>query len=340
MKRQLTESSFRSIDNMNPDELKMYLLENGSIFWAERQRVDVDEDGDGIVDKTSIASGLRWMRNHPYEFDYNILTHDDLIRLSLDSWLKEIESKGALGTDRNPMPVETYNNLVRWDEWQGGYVEALGYVGIAASSLYGNSIYLSGSWYACGTPQNPVRVANYYKCSIENKWEGGYVDTWGYVSESTQILGCSVGAFADVDAGEGTLGTIMNIGTYFGYNMSVKGLREEFASFWDANSQSYRIDDKTLEEFFNRNFYHSVNQDLKSALKAHDGVVLRQVTNKSEEHGEIRCYGRDMMLVDYNPMRKKYECIEPLGPSMISILEKAIQSGKIELKQFIHARTS
>ena len=41
MKKSLTENSFRSIDDMSPDELKSYLDENG--YWDFYDKIFIEE---------------------------------------------------------------------------------------------------------------------------------------------------------------------------------------------------------------------------------------------------------------------------------------------------------
>ena len=134
------------------------------------------------------------------------------------------------------------------------------------------------------------------------------------------------------------LGTIMNISTYLGFGFSIDSLREMFEPYYDKQTKSYRIDDKVLGDFLRRYNDFSVHQEIEPALADHDAVLLRKVTSKFEEYSEIRCYGLDYMLVDYNPIRQVYDCIEPLEPSVTAFSKKDIRDGKLEIRKFMYRR--
>lgn len=259
----------------------------------------------------------------------------------MEEWLKRMEEEnGTPGSENNPNSIEAYNAFASCDEWDGGYVEGLGYVGIAASSLYGNSLYLSGSWYDCGSPQNPVRVAKFYKLTFENRWKGGNVSSWGYVSESTRILGCSTETLAKVDVGEETLGTLINVSHSLGHGIvTIESMRNEFKDFWDTARNRYEIDDKTLSEYIRQNFYYAQTSDIKEGLAAHKTILLRQVTRTTDDSLGIRKYGYDVMVVDYNVVKHKYECIEPTVPSVTEISENDIREGKIEVQTHVLSKS-
>lgn len=329
MKKSLSESSFRSINSMSPDELKGYLERNGEVYWSNNIKID-----------NQIVSGWIWARKEPVEYDYNILTHEDLIKLQLGTWLKSMEEEGAAGTASNSISIEAYNTFASCDEWHGGYVEGFGYIGVAASSLYGNSLYLSGSWHACGTLQNPVRVAKYYKLTFEDRWRGGYVKSWGHVSESTKVLGCSTETITKVGEGERTLGTLINVETSLGRKMtSIESMKSKFKDFWNVEKRSYEIDDKTLSEYIRKNFYYATTDKVEQGLADHKTVLLRKVTKVIEDDYVIKKYGYDVMAVDYDAMKHNYECIDPIGPSVISISKKDARDGKIEVQTHVLSRS-
>lgn len=331
MKKSLTENSFRSIDDMSPDELKSYLDENG--YWDFYDKIfieGIEKEGEGVT----------WIRKHPHEFEYNILTHEDLIKLQLSTWLQRMREEGAPGMKNNPNSVEAYNAFARCDEWRGGYVEGYGYIDVAASSLYGNSLCLGNSWYACGAPQNPIRVAKFYKLSLANRWRGGDVSSWGYVSENTKILGCSTETLTQVGQGEVTLGTLINVNHSLGHGVvTIESMKNRFKDFWDTARNSYQIDDGTLSEYIRQNFYYAQTNDIKEGLAQHKTSLLRQVTRTTDDYQGIKKYGYDVMVVDYNGIKHKYECIEPTGPSVTSISEKDIREGKIEIQTHILSKS-
>lgn len=331
MKKNLTENSFRSIGDMSPDELISYLDENG--YWDFYDKIfieGVETEGEGVT----------WIRKHPHEFEYNILTHEDLIKLQLGTWLQRMKEEGAPGMKNNPNSIEAYNAFASCDEWRGGYVEGSGYIDVAASSLYGNSLCLGNSWYACGSPQNPVRVAKFYKLSLENRWRGGDVSSWGYVSENTKILGCSTETLTQVGKGEVTLGTLINVNHSLGHSVvTIESMKNRFKDFWDTARNSYQIDDGALSEYIRQNFYYAQTNDIKEGLAKHKTSLLRQVTRTTDDYQGIKKYGYDVMVVDYNGIKHKYECIEPTGPSVTYISEKDIREGKIEIQTHVLSKS-
>lgn len=332
MKKQLTENSFQSIiDGMTLEDLKKYLEEEGDLYYSED--VDVPVEGG-----TKTTSGWVWARKHPIEYDYNILTHEELLELKLADWLRRIEEEGAPGTTGNSLSIEAYNNFARCDVWHGGYVEGYGYIGVAASSLYGNSLCLNGSWCECGSQSNPVTAAKFYKLMLENRWKGGYVRSWNYVSANTKILGSSLD-LERVSPSEVTLGSIINVGNSLGRNMHISTLRERFKDYWDEMRKKYEIDDKTLSEFFRTTFYHAVVGGIRDGLAQHKPIFLRIVDRKVNDYGEITRYGTDYMVVDYNEIRRTYECIEPITPSVVSVSVKNIQEGKTEILTYIFSKS-
>lgn len=336
MKKSLTGSSFGTIGGMDAAEFFKYLDDNGEWYWSEKQKVEVyDEDGNVIGIKK--VPGWRWVRKTPHEFEYNILTHEDLMNLKLEEWLKRMEEEGA---ERKPNSIEIYNALAAYDEWDGGNVEGFGYIGVAASSMYGNSLYLSGSWYASGSPQNPVRIAKFYKLSFEDRWKGGYVDSWGYVSESTEILGCSTETLTKVNKGEETLGTLINVHHSLGHGVvTIESMKNKFKDFWDVASKSYQIDDRTLSEYIRQHFYYAQTDDVKEGLGQHKTVFLRKVTDTIEDNLGFRKYGHDVMVIGYDAMRHNYECIESTGLAIVTVSEKDIRDGIIEIQTYVLSRS-
>lgn len=174
----------------------------------------------------------------------------------MEEWLERMEKEnGTPSSENNPNSIEAYNAFASCDEWDGGYVEGFGYIDVAASSQYVDSLYLSGSWYACGSPRNLVHIAKFYKLTFENRWKGGDVSLWGYVLENTRILGCSTETLAKVDVGEETLGTLINVSHSLGYGIvTIESMRNEFKDFWDTARNRYEIDDKTLSEYIRQHF--------------------------------------------------------------------------------------
>ena len=320
MKKVLDENSFSSWGNMSEYERYVYLKNNGY----------VGENKEGLP---------TWYRKYPIEYDNNIITWDELTQMHIDAWLDELYKQA----ESDKIPIESYNEYVRHDAWLGGEVENFGYIAVAASSLYGNSIYLpSGSWYACGTPENPVDIAKFYKLAFEKKWNGGDVNTWGRVSNSTTLLGASI-PVTNTIVGEETLGCIANIdGSHMGRGTSLQSLRNDFKDFWNEEEKRYDIDSNTLSKYLSQKFScYIIVEDLKTAIKNHRRIILRKVTHTEQILGTENYYGIDLMLVNYNYVKGTFDCINSAGttlnpgPIVESIKESDISNGKVKIKTFI-----
>lgn len=219
------------------------------------------------------------------------------------------------GTGNKPISPSTYNNLARHDEWHGGYVDGFGYIAEeTSSSMYGNSIIMGGSLYACGPGgMAAVRKAKFYQLKKEGRWRGGNVEDWGHISQSTQILGSSYSINETVSAGENTLGAIMLISCAMERGASLTTLQKDFANYWNEEKGCYEIDSRTLSSYLRANFPYDDPiygpDDVSIALANHRIVFLRQITRKYDDFGETKSYGYDSMIVDSNLLKHVYECL-------------------------------
>ena len=120
------------------------------------------------------------------------------------------------GNSNTPISIEAYNVFAKWGKWKGGYVQNLGYVGVPVASIaeYGFPIY-SNSWYNPGSSGYSFLQAKFYDLRNKGLWKGGYVDTWDYVSDTTHVLGSSLG-FVSVNSSERQLGNVVNLSSEIG----------------------------------------------------------------------------------------------------------------------------
>lgn len=137
-----------------------------------------------------------------------------------------------------------------------------------------------------------------------------------------------------------TLGTLINVNHSLGHGVvTIESMKNRFKDFWDTARNSYQIDDGALSEYIRQNFYYAPTNDIKEGLVQHKTSLLRQVTRTTDDYQGIKKYGYDVMVVDYNGIKHKYECIEPTGPSVTSISEKDIREGKIEIQTHILSKS-
>ena len=279
------------------DSLLEYMEKNGT-FLCGNHWISISENGNWAHDVKTFA--WSWFRDHPYIYEYNFLTHKDLEKLE-KSWLAQQLDKELNGKLPDPT-IEEYNMLASAGEWYGGYVQGLGFVEQAASSLYGAPIY-NNSWIQRGEPDNPVSQGQFYKFKKEGRWHGGFVDTWDYVSASKNILGSSYGKLQVVNDGESFLGAIINASTMIAYGgLTYEGTKETFADYYDRDVKKYLIPSNELSTILNRYFIASAIErmdDIDNALSKHLPVFVRHITEKvTLSNGEEISYGEDGLIVD------------------------------------------
>lgn len=183
MKKKLTENSF--------DVLKTQLR----VLSEDQQRAAVgggyfEDYGIGYYDQ---EGNYHWTRSREdtsgsYGSTYNSFWDSTNSGGLSGTGMYEDDSVNGYGNNNNPITIEDYNFLVRNDNWYGGFVENIGYVGMFATSVdYGNSIY-NGSWVRYGDAGYPVSQSDFFQLWNDGKWNGGYVSGFDYVSrEATEI---------------------------------------------------------------------------------------------------------------------------------------------------------
>ena len=292
------------------DEFYKYIKENGS-FCDSRKWRDVDERE---------FRNWTWKRKHPVETEFNYITSKQIADELYKKALAEAFGERMDQTKPVALPVKDYNELVQDDAWEGGYVETLGYVEVAASSLYGNSVYLS-SWVACGEQNNPVALSRFYELSRNGQWRGGYVGDWGYVSNTQHIPGSSLD-FESVESGEGIIGCIVNVQNMIVHGGSVESVREKLKPYYNANRNEYVVENNDLFNILNS--YFIVNtlhgyKDVNEALSNHKVVMLR-VNNRTEiVNGETRKYGNDFIVLASSLIKSEYTLLDTVGCKVATI---------------------
>ena len=183
MRKKLTENSF--------DALKTQFR----VLSEEEQRAIVgggyfDDYGIGYYD---LEGNYHWTRSREdtsgsYGSSYNDFWNSSNSGALSGSGMYEDDPHNGYGKKSNPITIEDYNFLVRNDNWLGGFVENIGYVGMYATSVdYGNSLY-TGSWVRYGDPAYPVSQSDFFQLWNDGKWMGGYVSGFNYVGrEATEV---------------------------------------------------------------------------------------------------------------------------------------------------------
>lgn len=325
MKKTLDENSFfvtkNTLGDMTENEFLDYLETNGKVcctvgYWGWIRNLPINDPG------------------YDEENKENYLTYSDLINRQLE-WIRKGYVNGP-GTSKSfPASIETYNRFAKWDVWHGGYVENHGYIGVPSSSEYGCPLFL-GSWYSRGSSANPFRVESFYKLQAANNWPGGEVENWGYVDSYKKVLGSSL-SFDTVPASERQLGNIYNLSAEIGYStIELRRLREQFKSSYSESLRAYDIDNVTLRNFLNSQFYASSNTNLKKALLARDGIILRIVTREGSINGQKVNYGDDFLIVDYNGLLRTYIYVNPVDLSVGSISADIFSDSSIKIEKFIY----
>ena len=281
--------------------------------------------------------GWYWIRKELVTDNYNYLTKDDLQQMIMSDLFQD--RYNLPGNSNNGISIEAYNRFAKWDIWEGAYVDQLGFVSAPpASQYYGASLYLN-SWVAQGGSGAPLSAQKFYKLKYDGHWVGGYVSGWGYVSKETSILGSSL-SFLTVIGSEAQLGNISNLSREINRSINLTTLREYFKNCWDTAQNRYRIDDYAMRAFIDRYFYPSSSNDVISALSAHDGVILRIVTQTVIKDGKTLRYGDDYLIVDYNALHRQFIFVSPVYGGLGSIDAVPILENKIEFITFACKRSN
>ena len=269
-----------------------------------------------------------WFRTKPDPGSDGIKDYLDrrsLEEMGLGSFAIQNIEEVAYGTQQHPMPRDKYNILAHHDEWKGGYVEDFGYMHVeTSSSLYGNSIFVGNSLNTCGPNGYAVRKAKFYKLIAEGRWNGGSVDDWGQVSRNTQILGSSLAIERANNASEQDLGSIANVERALGSNSTIESLKQKFQQCWNEGKGRYLISSQQLLEHFGTSRWDPTS-DMEMALATRKIVHIRIIDQKYDEWGEVRNYGSDYMLVDYNSLRHVFEYLSSYSLSIGKIPENDVK---------------
>lgn len=302
------DDKFPNID----DDFKRYLEDNGCLYDY------------GPAFSTSDRN-WGWVRKKPEEEKKNETNSRELIDKLCRAQVEEMIRKSMEANKPVGLPLDKFNALVKDDAWNGGYVERLGYVEVAASSLYGNSIFLS-SWVACGEQNNPVPLRRFYELSKEGRWNGGHVGTWGYVSKTQHIPGSSLD-FESVKSGEEPIGCIVNALNMIVYGGTSAGIKEQLKEYYDKSRDEYVIENGSLYNVLNKYFLVTAlyrHSDITSALQKHKVVFLRMVNRTETVNGELRKYGKDFLILDCSVSKSEYVALDTVGCSIFTIGYKEI----------------
>lgn len=329
MKKKLTEDSFKAVEKLSTVSLA-YLKHfgflhypNGNVYWV-RSLYD-----DGTWEEPTNVNFL------------------DLAKIP------ELRSAALLepehpGTATWPLAISAYNTFARCDKWSGGYVQRLGYVGVPAASVdYGCSLFTS-SWIRRGEVGNEVSVADFYRLKHENRWRGGNVDTWGYVSTGTSVLGTSTATIQTVPSdGMSTLATIANVCNSLGRNIDPFSLKEVFKAY-SKDGVNFEIDDYNLGEYMRKQVYHYFTYNSKSSpnivdlitkeLRNHRSILARIVKETRNISGRDCKFGYDVFVVDYNWAENAFTYIDPVLGGTLNIPIDDLLKDNIEVLFYIYDR--
>ncbi len=295
------------------DEFYKYIEENG-VFWDSKCWSDVYGHK---------GRNWAWVRSHRIPVEYNYVTSkqiaDELYKKALaDAFGQKMDPNKPVA-----LSIDSYNDLVKCDAWEGGYVERLGYVEVAASSLYGNSIYLN-SWVACGEQNNPVSLKRFYELSRKGQWRGGYVNKWGYVSHTQHIPGSSLD-FESVERGEETVGSVVNALNMIAHGGSADSMKERLSQYYDTVRNEYVVENndlfKVLHNYFIVTKLHNYD-DVNTALSKHKAVLLRVVDRTESSIGETRKYGKDYLILSSSITKSEYVILDSVGCAISTISYK------------------
>lgn len=299
MKKKLSESSFASLDRLEQNIARAgdggYLATHGVGYYSS--------DGN-----------YYWVRtgDKPTASEYQDYYWDSTINVSEFMQEYEANSDNGYGKVNNPITIVDYNQFVRWGVWHGGYVQNFGYIGVAASSLYGNPIW-ANSWYDYGTKEYPVSVEDFYRISQSNEWKGGYVSGWDYVSDGHKILGCSSGLSpVSVEDGMCTVGCIVNASYMLNENRSVEGVFSDLKKYWSSELNRFIYDESLLSSILNK--YFKATQ-ISGVGKVNNALAQRKVVFchyvRHEDAASIQ--NHDTILVAGNHVKDGYITLEPSG---------------------------
>ncbi len=299
MKKKLSEKSFASLDILEQNIAKVndgdYLSTHGVGYYSS--------DGN-----------YYWVRtaNKTTSSEYQENYWDSTINVSEFIQEYSANSENGYGKAVNPITIADYNQFVKWGVWHGGYVKDFGYIDVAASSLYGNSIW-ANSWYAYGTKEYPVSVEDFYRISQKNQWRGGYVYGWDYVSDGHKILGCSSNISpVSVEDGMCTVGSIVNASYMLNENRSVESVFKELEKYWSPELKRFIFDESTLSYILNKYFKATQISDVReinNALALQKVVFCHYVTNEDE----YSIQHHDTIIVDGSYVKDGYITLEPSG---------------------------
>lgn len=294
------------------DGFKRYLEENGDLYDADRSCSTSDRS-------------WGWVRKKKEEEGKNKTNSRELLDKLCRAQVEEMIRKSMEANKPVGLPVDEFNAMVKDGAWDGGYVQTLGYVEVAASSLYGNSIYLS-SWIPCGEQNNPVPVRRFYELSKEGRWGGGHVGNWGYVSNTQHIPGSSLN-LESAGQGEEIVGCIANAQNMIAYGSSVDSVKESLKQYYDKSRNEFVVENYDLYSVLNRYFIVNAlyrHEDINKALSDHKVVFLRMVDRIETVKGETHKYGKDYLVLDSSVFNSEYILLDTFGCKIFSIGYKDI----------------
>ena len=108
---------------------------------------------------------------------------------------------------------------------------------------------------------------------------------------------------------------------------NLDNVREYFLQFWNEHTNTYDIDDRMLRKYLDERL-EPVRQILTipEALGKHYGVLLRSVNRTVEENSQVLKFGRDYLILAYNPVLQQYIALSPEG-TLISLDALKIENG-------------
>ena len=321
----------------NLDESSFFTQGNGISSESESQFMDyITNYGFQYYD---LGGCWHWMRKNPSDSEVNYLTCKTVTE-EQRKWVEFRKDKGP-GTVFSPLKKEVYNEFAKWQLWLGGYVENIGLVGLPSESSYGSALY-TNSWVPAGTSGNPVMPGHFYQLVCAGKWKGGSVSGWGEVSSDRKILGSSSSeGFIQVTDANLELGNIINLSREIGYtSLELEPLKTKFKDWWNNELESYQIGSAALRAYLNSQFYASSAATIRQALQRHDGIIFREVTRNEVVNGSEQSFGKDYLIVDYNPILRTYAYINPRTVTVESISGQIVDSLTEGNQKFIYYQRS
>ena len=314
MKKKLSEKSFASLDILEQNIAKVndgdylsthgvgYYSSDGNYYWVR------------TVNKTTSSE---------YQENY----WDSTINVSEFIQEYSANSENGYGKAVNPITIADYNQFVKWGVWHGGYVKDFGYIDVAASSLYGNSIW-ANSWYAYGTKEYPVSVEDFYRISQKNQWRGGYVYGWDYVSDGHKILGCSSNISpVSVEDGMCTVGSIVNASYMLNENRSVESVFNDLKKYWSPELKRFIYDESVLSSILNK--YFKATQ-ISTYLQLNNALAMQKVVfcHYLSQEDELSDQYHDTIIVSGSHVKNGYNTLEPSGGLGLIKMGEAFKNGK------------